>query len=104
MIRTIEAIAVLATLSAVLVGALNYLNEHHAQRIAVLETELELRSEILDTDINRNAKIRHHYDQVEMQRPLTKPEALRKKYIESELERQYSQQETLHDKRLEMAQ
>jgi hypothetical protein len=102
MIRTIEAIAILATLSAMLLGALNWLNENHAERTALLDTELELRADMLDMDIKKNAEARVYYKDIAKDRPLERAEADRLEYLEEQLEYKYQRQQMIQAKQMDM--
>lgn len=102
MLKIINAISVVLGLVVVILGGFFFLDGLHATKVALLNTEVEIRQEILDTNINRDAKIRYHYDQLESERPLNKAEKSRKEYVEEELERQYHQQRMLEEKQLEL--
>ena len=72
-----------------------FMDERHASTEKVTSVEIELRQEILDTDIDRNAKILHHYQQKSLESELSKADQNRLKYIELQLDRQYEQQDRL---------
>ena len=67
----------------------------HANEKATKRELLKLEQEVLDTDIDRNAKIRDHYDKIEMERALSPAEESRRKYVIERMARQYIKQERL---------
>ena len=85
----------LLSIVALLFSAFFFMDARHASDKKVTEVDLRIQQKILDTDINRNAKIMHHYDQKAMEGPLTTAEQNRVKYIQEELDRQYIRQEQL---------
>jgi hypothetical protein len=82
---------------AILFSAFFFMDSRHASDKKVTKVEIELRQDILDTDINRNAKIKHHYQQKAMETELSQSDANRVRYIEEELDRQYAEQERLRE-------
>jgi hypothetical protein len=102
MIRAIEAIAVLATLSALLIGALNWLNENHADRKALIKTELELRAEIIDRDVKKQAEARVYYKDIAKDRDLEPAEESRLEYLEEQMEHKYSEQRMIQSKLMDI--
>lgn len=102
MIRVIEAIAVLATLSAMLLGAFSWLNENHAERKALLETELELRAEMIDRDVKKQAEARVYYKDIAKDRPLEPAEESRLEYLEEQMEYKYAEQRLIQTKLMDI--
>ena len=87
--------AAIASIIAIVFSAFFFMDSRHASDKKVTEVELRMQQKVLDTDINRNAKIMHHYDQKQMEGELSQSEKNRVKYIRQELDRQYIRQEQL---------
>lgn len=87
----------LLSIIGVVFAAFFFMDARHASDQKVNGVEVRMRQTVLDTDINRNAKIKHHYDQIEMERELSKSEQNRKRYVEDELDRQYAEQSRLRE-------
>jgi hypothetical protein len=100
--RIIEAIAVLATLAALLIGSFNWLNENHAERKALLETELELRAEIIDRDVKKQAEARVYYKDIAKSRVLEPAEESRLEYLEEQMEYKYDEQRLIQSKLMDI--
>lgn len=90
-----EVVVLWATLIGIIFGGYFFIDEWKTDKKETRRIETELKQEILDTDIDRNAKIRDHYDKIEMERPLSPAEESRRKYVIERMERQYIKQERL---------
>lgn len=92
------------TAAVFLLGGYFFLDDLHASKTAVLESYVELRGEILDTDIKKDAEARVYYRDLAEERPLTPAEQRRLDYLEEQLDRKQGQQLTIQAKQLELKQ
>lgn len=83
-------------------AAFFYLEDRHASRQSLLGTEIDLRQEILDRDIKKQAEARVYYKDIERSRGLEPPEQSRLDYLEEQLEQKYEDQQMLQQKELEL--
>ena len=67
-------------LASTILAAFIYMNEVHAPRQALLQTEFELRAEILEGQAKGYAETANHYRNIERDRTLEPSEVLRKEY------------------------
>lgn len=102
LLRVAEAALVLITITSFLFGAYFFLDTAHAKRKALLQTEIELREEILSRDIKKDAEARVYYKNRQAQGPLESAEAMRLEYIEEQLEQKYEEQRMVQQKRMEL--
>lgn len=110
-INMIEAVLVVSALFGTVFGIFWFMEERHAQKSSIetihadnFKTELEIRSLILDLDIDRKSEIRHHYKRLESNRDLEPAEEARVEYLEEQLSRQYSKQDMLQEQVMKMEQ
>ena len=98
-LRVFEAILVGFALIASVFGAFFVMDELHAQKADVLRTEVELREEIIDRDIKKDAEALAFYRNLKMVRDLSPAEQSRFDYLEKELDRKYDEQRSIQAKR-----
>lgn len=94
-LRLLEYMAVTFGIIGSVIAGYLVLDNMHAKRDALLTTEIELRSEIIDRDIKKDAEARSYYKNIEMERELSKAEARRLEYLEEQMERKYVEQESI---------
>ena len=90
-------ITVITALAATALSAYIWLDEKHADRHQQTAVELDIRQEILDRDIKKDAEAAVYYRDLEMERGLSKAEQARKSYIEGQLEQKYEDQQMLQE-------
>lgn len=100
-LRALEAVGALLVVIGAAFGGFHYLNEIHADRQEVIRKDLEIRAEILDRDIKKDAEARVYYKDKAKDGELDKADASRLEYLEEQLERKYSEQSRVHDKLME---
>ena len=101
-LRTLEAAALTVGIISAIIGAYLYLDNLHAKRINLLKTEIELRQEIVDRDIKKDAEARVYYKDISKERSLTEAEESRLEYLEETLEQKYEIQRMLREKEMEL--
>lgn len=101
-LRVIEVLIVFFTAVGFIFGAYNYLDGAHARREALLRTEIELREEIIERDIKKDAEARVYYKNLEYSRELEPAEADRKEYLEENLERKYEEQRAIQARKSQL--
>jgi hypothetical protein len=94
LMKLAQAITTLAAAGAVVIAAYS----HFEKRRTAIITEVELRSEILDTDIKKDAETRAYYKDLSDDRALSPAESSRLEYLEEQLSRKYEQQKRLQAK------
>jgi len=101
----LEILGVVAFLVTGVLSMFWLMEERHANKtelIAVskklLVQELEIREEILDRDIKKNAEARVYYKDLEKEKALGHAEMARLQYIEEQLSRKYTEQEKIQDR------
>ena len=95
MTRVIEFIGVIVLLVSTAIGALLWLNNHHAADREVSIKVLDIRQESLEDDIDDDAASASHYRRLLTERPLLHSEQARLDYLEGQLERKYRKSEML---------
>jgi len=87
---------------AMLFGAYFTLDEMHASNKKVTGVEIELRQEILDRDIKKDAEARVYYKDKAREGDLDKADEARLEYLEEQLERKYEEQQMYEQKSMEL--
>jgi len=103
--RLIELVSVLVailSMFAIAFGAYFTLDEKHASNQKVLRTEIDLRKEILNRDIKKDAEARVFYKDIERTRDLEQAEQARLEYLEEQLEQKYERQNMYEEKAMEL--
>jgi hypothetical protein len=101
-LRVIETLIVFFTSCGIIFGAYLYLDGVHAKRANVTRVEIDLRSDIIDRDIKRDAEARVYYQNIESSRGLQPPEQRRKDYLEENLDRKYEEQRSIQTRKSEL--
>lgn len=101
-LRVLETLVVIFTALGLMFGAYIFLDTQHAKREAVLRVEIDLREDILDRDIKRDAEARVYYKNIEQVRDLEPAEKDRKEYLEENLGRKYEEQRIIQARKAEL--
>lgn len=96
-LRDVGAVAGLVSVIGGALYAYVWLDEKHADRHHQAVIELEIKQEILDRDIKKDAEAVVYYRDLESERGLSKAEAARKEYLEGQLDRKYEDQQMLQE-------
>ena len=91
-----EIVTILTAL-AIAFGAYIWLDEKHADRHQQTAVELDIRQEILDRDIKKDAEAALYYRDLERDRELSPAEKARKSYLEGQLQLKYQDQQMLQE-------
>lgn len=102
MLRQLEAVAVLIALMTALISGYIYLDTQHASQRALVSTEMNLKAEMLDKDIKKDAEARVYYKDIERSRGLEPPEEARLDYLERILDQKYENQRIIMAAQLEL--
>jgi hypothetical protein len=102
-LRVIETLIVFLTACGILFSVYLYLDGVHAKRDSVTRVEIDLRSDIIDRDIKRDAEARVYYQNIEDSRGLQPPEKRRKDYLEENLDRKYEEQRSIQTRKSELS-
>ena len=94
-LRLLEYMAVAFGIIGSVIAGYLVLDNMHAKRDTLLKTEIDLRSDIINRDIKKDAEARSYYKNIEMERDLSKAEARRLEYLEEQMERKYVEQESI---------
>ena len=101
-LRVVEIVVVFFTAIGFVFAAYVFLDTAHARREALIRTELELRLNILERDIKRDAEARVYYKDIEYVRQLEPAEKNRKAYLETNLQRKYEEQRTIEARKSQL--
>jgi hypothetical protein len=107
------AIAAIGSIVALVIGGYRHLNQEHANRAEtestlievkrnLLETEVDLRQEIVDRDVKKDAESRAHYKSLEQNRSLEPAEKARIDYLEEQMEQKYDEQRSLREAKMRL--
>ena len=98
----LNVVLALGAVVSMIVGALFVMDaRHQAQTDAaadakkLLETEVDLRQEILNRDIKKDSEVRFHYNSKKLLGTLDAADEQRLEYIEEQLEEKYVEQRAL---------
>jgi hypothetical protein len=97
-LRIVEVIAVLFMLIGTVFTIFLFLDSRHAKN----EIEFELKAELLELDIKKDAEARVYYKSKESAGELDSADKSRLEYLEEQLERKYEEQRLIKEKLLEL--
>ncbi len=101
-VTIVTLVAALGRIVAMIFGAYRFMDMKHAQADKVLKTEIELRKDIVDRDLKKNAEARVYYKDLQRHRGLEPPEQARLEYLEEQMERKYEEMQILQQKEMEL--
>jgi len=94
LLRIAEGLIVLLTIMGMLFSAYLFLDSSHAKS----SVEFELRSEILDKDIKKDAEARAYYKDKAIEGDLDNADKRRLQYLEDQLDQKYEKQRIIQQK------
>lgn len=94
-LRLIEWFIAIATAFGIVWGAFWFMDYRHAKKHALLDLELEIKSEELDREITQKNEARVYYQRLRDEGTLDKAGESRLTYLEGKLERMYDRQADL---------
>ena len=89
--RIVEVLLGLGALVGLVFSSYLFLDARHASH----ENIFQIKSELLDRDIKKDAEARVYYKNKESDAPLERADKLRLEYIEEQLERKYDEQKII---------
>ncbi len=92
-----RAVEFLVFLTAMILGAFIYLNEHHAADARVTVEVFEIKADELSRDIARDNQVRDYYEKMEKEAGLNDAQQGRLDYINRGLDRKYNDEKRLRD-------
>lgn len=95
--RVLEAIVVIITIISTITGVFWFMDNRHQQAEESNVITIELKKELLDRDIKKDAEARVYYKDIELERPLTQAEQRRLNYLEEQLELKYDDQKLINE-------
>jgi len=109
MLKIFEAMAVLLTCLATIIGALWFMEQRHAKveqleaaHEARVKSELRFSAELVDRDVRKDAEARVYYKNIERGRVLEPAEQIRLEYLERQMERKYKEQDMIQARIIEV--
>ena len=100
--NTVARIIEVITIVGAAFAAFLYLQGNHASYRALFNTELDLRQDMLEEDLEDDAARAAHYRRLDDERELSPSEKARLEYLQRQLEKKYRKQEMYEQKQLEI--
>jgi hypothetical protein len=101
-LAVVNAIMAIIGLIATVAGVFWFMENRHLLRTTYSVGEVEMRKEILDTDIKKDAEARHHYEKKKLIGTADEADLQRLEYLENQLLDKYEKQEKLNDLEAEL--